>query len=497
MRFTAITVALAVSKSTAAYLRGEVHDDLLRRNLATVTCGALAPTIKRTIMPAGPFSTGGAFQVKLTVNGAGGSPTTKPLDVVFSVDSSASMAANDPQELRLAAIDRFLAKLKPATDKAGVVSWNSQVIFKEPLSANLTYIKSKVDSIAANGSGKRSLNGGLEAAFAVLDADASARANKFIIFLTDGDGNYTAFFDGGPANAAKTKGYTIYAIGLGSAVSATNLRDFSSWTNGAYYPARNPSVLGGIFDTIYKAMELSTEPQHMTLIEVVQNYFTVAPASIKPVQMAGGVTPGTGETTIIWQIASLAAMNSTQNATFTYKVTVNSNAANGVKPFADGVKSGIQYKDFSYADCPFLKTPGPTVEIKDRCDTLGYYKIAGNPTPTSMVLPSPNTPDELLMDTSGESHTITSDDSSIAAKLGYGQTCYGDSAWYYNATGTKINVPDHILYTTQLLFMKSRVQDAQMADYTAMCNKTINLQTTCNNGLPTDVVCFKAVCPWL
>lgn len=492
MRASIAIAALAAAMPATAYLRGDVHDGFFTRHL-TITCGALAPSIKRTKTPAGPFAVGDTLQLKLTVKGAGGSSkSAKPMDIVFSIDGSGSMVYNDPTNLRLAAADSFLAKMNPAMDKAGVVSWDSAVVVNEPLSSDFTNIKSKIDSIGATDG--TDLNVGLYAAIALLDGDASTTASKSIIFLTDGDGNYKTFADNGPAATAKSKGYVIYTVGLGSSVSVANLKDISDSTSGANYEASDPSALGAIFDKIYKAVESSTVPQHMMLTEVVQNYLTVDPASVIPPATSTVVSPTTGQTTIVWD---LGAMNSTQSAILAYKVTVNSKATPGVKPVAVNTKSGISFTDMASANCPFLKTPGTNLEIKDRCDTMGYYKIAGNPTPTSMELPPPSTPDVRLTDTNNVAHTITSDDPSIAANLVNGQTCNGDLAWYYNATGAKINVPDHTIYTTQLLFMKATVQDAQVAAYKAMCGETINLQTTCNNGLPTDVICFKAVCPWL
>ncbi|MGQ9601064.1 MAG: VWA domain-containing protein [Candidatus Bipolaricaulia bacterium] len=171
-----------------------------------------------------------------------------PLDVILAIDSSGSMKLNDPRGLRIVTAKQFIAQLDPKRDQAGVVSWDNDIDFIQPLTSDLERVTSKIEQVDA--SGATSLNVGLSAA---IDEFIRGRpeAKKVIIFLTDGDGTYTfSGQPGAPASLARQKGIVIYAIGLGSEPVQRKLEDMASATGGRYYLVPTAEDLKQIYDEI-------------------------------------------------------------------------------------------------------------------------------------------------------------------------------------------------------------------------------------------------------
>jgi Ca-activated chloride channel family protein len=281
--------------------------------MALVTTGfasalTLPPTVTKTASPTdiNLKGSGGIEEttVTITVTGAGGTSTTiTPMDVIFALDSSGSMDWNDPGGERKNASKSFVDKMDDTRDKAGLVSWDdyqdgNAIDIALPLTNDFTLVKSQIDLVDAYGG--TDLDAGLNASIGLLDIDKQADASHVIIFLTDGQGNYTSSGNpGSPADDAALKGYVIYSIGLGTPPpSPANLQDMANATGGKYYPAPTADNLQAIFDEIYEEVVTSTIPYNVDVIEVTQSYiedegsFNITPDSV--------VTDGAGITTITW-----------------------------------------------------------------------------------------------------------------------------------------------------------------------------------------------------
>jgi len=232
--------------------------------------------------------------IEVTGNGST-STTTVPMDVVFALDSSGSMTTNDPLNLRRTAAKSFVDMMDSTKDTAGVVSWDDNIDFTQPLSSNFPLVKSQIDLV--DSSGGTNLNIGLNSAIGLLDTGKQPGASWAIIFLTDGQGTYTYASSGGPASVAASKGYVIYSIGLGSSPATGPLMDMATATGGQYYSSPSASNLAAIFNSIYTTITTSTIPHYVDVIEVTQSYiidegsFNIAPNSV--------ITSG-GITTITW-----------------------------------------------------------------------------------------------------------------------------------------------------------------------------------------------------
>jgi Mg-chelatase subunit ChlD len=202
---------------------------------------------------------------------------TRPIELVFAIDSSGSMEVSSPPtdsgRLRVVAAKNFVDKLDSEKDKVGVVSWNgcgargsysracdtlrndvdttngymtasqfelwrgnkkrndvqsNPIQFVEPMTYDKALIKSAIETVNSDGVTNPDL--GLKVAIDLLDKGAnSLDGEHVIVFLTDGapvgsvDGASNSLTDIGvncdntasPAFDAMQKGYSIYTIGLG------------------------------------------------------------------------------------------------------------------------------------------------------------------------------------------------------------------------------------------------------------------------------------------
>jgi len=171
-----------------------------------------------------------------------------PIEVVLAIDCSASMKESDPENKRLDAAKKFVGKLDPAKDKVGLVSWNERVDFSSPLTNNFMALNESISRIEEESG--TNLDEGLKTSIDLLEKGNGEA--QFIIFLSDGDGDYTpSGKDGSQVDRAKKAGIRIYSIGLkvvGDA--ADNLKDMTAATGGEYYDAPESGSLESIYSEI-------------------------------------------------------------------------------------------------------------------------------------------------------------------------------------------------------------------------------------------------------
>ncbi|MCR4404952.1 MAG: VWA domain-containing protein [Candidatus Acetothermia bacterium] len=181
-----------------------------------------------------------------------------PLDVILAIDSSGSMRVNDPGRLRITTARKFVEQLDPSRDRAGIVSWDNDIDFVQPLTNDLALVGKRLSQIDADGA--TNLNVGLSAAIAELLQHGRAEAKTVIIFLTDGDGAY--IFSGeanSPLAPASGKEVKIYAIGLGREPSELKLQDMAGTTGGRIYLAPTAADLLEIYEELSKRLVAPAE----------------------------------------------------------------------------------------------------------------------------------------------------------------------------------------------------------------------------------------------
>lgn len=175
-------------------------------------------------------------------------------DLAVALDSSGSMKTlfffgNDPHGKRQEAAKDLVDRLSP-TDRIAVIDFDDIGKVVYPLTtlgsdAARDAAKEAIDQI--DNLGGTDLSAGLDAAVAELARNRQEGRSQFIIFLTDGQGNY----NDASAERAKQAGITVYTIGLGQEVSADLLTRIAEQTGGKYYPVKNASVLSALFEKIF------------------------------------------------------------------------------------------------------------------------------------------------------------------------------------------------------------------------------------------------------
>jgi len=298
-----------------------------------LACGTVSAqedlTVDKTATKTGDYTA----TVTIEVSGAS-ETTTSQLDVVFSIDSSGSMDWSDPNNLRMEASKNFIDKLNPTRDQVGAVNWDSTVIGSEPLTTDFQKVKDFIDSGGAFGG--TNLDAGLNEAIKLLDEGGRATSSKYIIFLTDGEGDYTpSGSPGSPTDDAKDKGYVIYTIGLGEGVDETILQEIADVTGGKYLLASDASVLDSVFSEIFQ--EITVSATNVVVIDVLPDYIQLvgSPTIIPDSQ----VTNPDGTTTLIWNIGTLG-----KDQTWTVSYDIISSMAGYLPTNVEGA-SKVTYTD--------------------------------------------------------------------------------------------------------------------------------------------------------
>ncbi|MGG3005710.1 S-layer homology domain-containing protein [Geobacillus stearothermophilus] len=163
----------------------------------------------------------------------------KSLDVVFSIDSSGSMRDNDPQGLRKEATKNFVDALKD-TDRSAVVDFDYYGRILVHLTNDKDQIKVAIDSIDATGG--TNLYDGIKKAIDELVENSTDEHIKYVIFLTDGDGDW----DDDAIQYAKDNHVVIYTIGLGNSVNKSLLERIAEETGGKFFFASDASELNKV-----------------------------------------------------------------------------------------------------------------------------------------------------------------------------------------------------------------------------------------------------------
>ena len=338
------------------------------------------PTVSKTATPTDINLPGCGINeettITLTVTGAGSTTTTSiPMDVVFALDSSGSMASNDPSGLRKIASKDFVGKMNSTKDQAGVVSWDDNIDFTQALSSNFALVNSTIDNV--DSAGGTNLNVGLDRSIVLMDANTRIESSaEVIIFLSNGAGTYTYASNGGPASTAASNGYVIYSIGLGSTPATGPLNDMADATGGKYYPAPSASNLDAIFNDIFTEVTTSTIPHYVDVVEVTQSYiidegsFNVAPDSVNTV---GGIT------TIVWNNIGMGDGNpdlsDTETVALSFKAKSNKPGLNLDVDVLGTAKVNYCDKDGNYSGSVDIPQAKINVNAPPVADAGSYQQI--------------------------------------------------------------------------------------------------------------------------
>ncbi|WP_322760690.1 VWA domain-containing protein [Frankia sp. Cr2] len=184
-----------------------------------------------------------ASQDPCRTRGGGSGTDVVLLDLSLILDSSGSMAWNDPQGLRKSAAKNFVDALLP-DDRAAVVDFDYTATVLQGLTSDKAVVKAAIDRI--DDSGGTDIGAGVRAGTDLLIASNDPQRARIAILLTDGVGSY----DPALTRRAQTNKIAIYTIGLGSEVDENLLRGIATGTGGQYYGVDTAADLPQVFRRI-------------------------------------------------------------------------------------------------------------------------------------------------------------------------------------------------------------------------------------------------------
>ncbi|MEA2560970.1 MAG: hypothetical protein QOH06_2474 [Acidobacteriota bacterium] len=182
-------------------------------------------------------------------------------DLAIALDSSGSMAkpwfvfwndqrlGHDPDGERRKAAKNLIDRLS-TTDRVAVVDFDNVASVLYPLNVMDSRSARRAAKAAVNrinDEGGTDLSAGLDAGIEELTSNRVEGRSQFLIFLTDGEGNY----DPSSAQRARLAGIKIYTIGLGSEINPAVLESIAADTNGRYYPVEDAESLTALFEQIF------------------------------------------------------------------------------------------------------------------------------------------------------------------------------------------------------------------------------------------------------
>lgn len=170
------------------------------------------------------------------------STAAKAVDAVLTIDSSSSMASNDPDDQRKIASDQFVDSLA-ANEGGGVVDFDDSASLKAALTASRAEAHNAIASIDhAYGT---DLTPGIDTALTEIETHGRSDHRKVIILITDGGGPY----DPGLSQRAVSDDVTIYTVGLG-ADNESLLQSIAADTGGWYFHLDDSSQLSNLLRNI-------------------------------------------------------------------------------------------------------------------------------------------------------------------------------------------------------------------------------------------------------
>lgn len=187
------------------------------------------------------------------------------IDVVFVIDSSGSMTSNDPSGLRKEAAKAFVDKLG-SNDRAAIVDFDSSANVYQDFISDHTSLKNAINRIDSRGG--TNLSAGMSRAIDLFISNYTRTdAYKYIIFLTDGDGQYSTQY----TSTASNNGIVVYTVGLGRGVRENTLKAIAEGTGGKYYFASTADALSGIYkDVSFETVDYTTDSNN----DGISDYYT-------------------------------------------------------------------------------------------------------------------------------------------------------------------------------------------------------------------------------
>lgn len=164
------------------------------------------------------------------------------IDVALVLDSSGSMAWNDPNGLRKVGAKRLVDALLEQ-DQAAIVDFDYSGKLYQSLTSDKALLHAAIDRI--DDWGGTNISGGVSVGLNQLAGGPQDRG-RFMVLLTDGVGTYSHYY----TNLAAQLGVTIYTIGLGYDIDIPLLQEIAARTGGTFHHVVNANDLPEIFERV-------------------------------------------------------------------------------------------------------------------------------------------------------------------------------------------------------------------------------------------------------
>jgi Mg-chelatase subunit ChlD len=204
-----------------------------------------------------------------------------PLDVLFILDESGSMGADDADasgttriEAAREAAKGFHPLMNDSFDRTGLVSFQSSPEARyHPtreglyMSRNYDHVNESIDDL--NDGGGTHINAGIRYANDIFGLKSNETRNRVAILLTDGRNNPPTLNSNtiDRAHDAADAGITIHAVGFGekSEVNEGLLKDVASITGGQYNFSENADELDAFFKEIAREETTTEQIAHVPM----------------------------------------------------------------------------------------------------------------------------------------------------------------------------------------------------------------------------------------
>ena len=167
------------------------------------------------------------------------------LDMIFVMDTSASLKGTDPGDFRSQGAIGLVRNLSPRSDiKIGVVSFDNKGELAQPLTSDRDSAINVLGGLPRSGS--TNLAAGIQTALAELEQNGRPGSSRVIMLFTDGMSNERKAYDA--AVQSHSKGATIQTLLLGSSQKGGSILDTIAWaTGGSFVQVSDPAKLPQAF----------------------------------------------------------------------------------------------------------------------------------------------------------------------------------------------------------------------------------------------------------
>ena len=200
------------------------------------------------------------------------------IKIGFILDSSGSMAENDPHEIRKSGVEQVLHLIDPADD-VFLIDFDNYSRWLNPANWNSWDLQSLIKNISnIDSDGGTNVGLGLSTMQQALESSGVDFSNTGIVLLTDGKGEYNQ-----QADWFSQKGIPVYTISYLDKADASLLNNISQATNGIYNQADNEDDVVAAFMAFYT--RLKSNSRFVSIVDEVppgqfsDHFFNVDPGT--------------------------------------------------------------------------------------------------------------------------------------------------------------------------------------------------------------------------